>query len=281
MRIVTLVENTKLENSTLQERFGLGFYIECGKRKILFDNGPDDAFKHNAEALNINIADVDAYILSHAHYDHGGGLKEFLAINSKAKIYLLCEANGKYYSTPGNAPYKYIGLDHETITENITRFHFFFDNITLFDFVHLYKVERKGGFVPVSNSLLYKNTMGAYEHDDFQHELVLAITENNRNVIFTGCAHSGIINMIETVRLHMPNTPISAVIGGFHLLNTATKQLAERKETVISLAQTLLKRNIPKIYTGHCTGEEGFSILKEQLGDKIEKLYTGSEIRLS
>ena len=116
--------------------------------------------------------------------------------------------------------------------------------------------------------------------DDFRHELVMAITENGQNTIFTGCAHSGILNMVRTVQEKMPDTPVHAVVGGFHLLNTATKALGEAPETVRQLAEELDKTGVDKILTGHCTGTEGFELLKEVLGDKIETLSTGKIFEL-
>lgn len=275
-----MVENTKPGESALQERFGLGLYIETYDRKILFDNGPDDAFDHNAKVLGINLEDIDAFVLSHAHYDHGGGLQRFLAVNNKAKVYLLPAAENLYYSKTGDETYEYIGLDPEMLLASKNRFCCFNGKETIGEFIHLFEIQFHRGFVPASNTLLYKKNKGEYIHDDFRHELVMAVTENNRNIVFTGCAHSGILNMVETVRAQLPDIPVTVLIGGFHLMNPETCKLAEEPEVVVSLANMLVSRGIEKIYTGHCTGAEGYRLLKKTLEDRIERLYTGLEINL-
>ena len=213
MRIVTLVENTKPVHSSLQERFGLGFYIEVEGRKILFDNGPDNTFEINANQLGINLAEVDAYILSHAHYDHGAGLRDFFRINSKAQVYLLEEAAGSYFSKSKD-PCRYIGISHTLFSEHAHRFNFFNNPMTLFGNIRLMRVAEQGYFKP-SNPFLLKEENGELVSDDFKHELVMSIVENLHQVVFTGCAHTGIMNMLETVLTADPEVPISTVVGGF------------------------------------------------------------------
>jgi 7,8-dihydropterin-6-yl-methyl-4-(beta-D-ribofuranosyl)aminobenzene 5'-phosphate synthase len=280
MQIITLIENTKPEDSTLEARFGLGLYIEAAGKKILFDNGPDESFIHNATELGIDLAAVDAFVLSHAHYDHGGGLRAFFALNNHAPVYLLESAKQKYYSLGNGKVYKYIGLDTTLFEEFAGRFRFFTDETALSDAVHLFAVHDYNTFLPVSNSLLYQEQNETIIHDNFRHELVMAITENGINTIFSGCAHSGIINMVKTVQEKIPYIPTRTLIGGFHLLNTATKTLGETPETILLLARQLDECGIDKIYTGHCTGEEGFYLLQSTLGDRIEQLFTGRRIEV-
>jgi 7,8-dihydropterin-6-yl-methyl-4-(beta-D-ribofuranosyl)aminobenzene 5'-phosphate synthase len=76
MKFTTPLENTKEENATLINKHGLSLYIETEGLKILFDIGPDDSFLHNVGELGIDLAGVDILVISHAHYDHGGGLED-------------------------------------------------------------------------------------------------------------------------------------------------------------------------------------------------------------
>ena len=82
MRIVTLVENTRAEGrEDLTPEHGLSLYVERDDQRILFDTGATQAFRQNAERLDVDIAGVDAAVISHHHYHHGGGLPYFLEAN--------------------------------------------------------------------------------------------------------------------------------------------------------------------------------------------------------
>ena len=73
IKITVLVEDTKNEN--LPSAHGLSLYIETPENKILFDMGPNELFWENAEFLGIDLNTVDTAVISHGHYDHGGGQK--------------------------------------------------------------------------------------------------------------------------------------------------------------------------------------------------------------
>ena len=105
MKIVTLMENTScLETLTCEH--GLSLYLETRGYKILFDAGQSSAFAENAKKLGINLDQVDFVVLSHGHYDHGGGLGKFLECNQTAPVYVSSHAFEPHYSQNG-----YIGLD--------------------------------------------------------------------------------------------------------------------------------------------------------------------------
>lgn len=104
-----MVDNIS-ERSDIGSEHGLSFYIETANHKILFDLGASTLFSRNAQTLGIDLAHVDTVIISHGHYDHGGGLKQFMEINQKAKIYIKQEAFLDYYSIKEDG-FEYIGLD--------------------------------------------------------------------------------------------------------------------------------------------------------------------------
>ena len=90
MIITTLVDNSS-HNEDLLKEHGLSVYIEHNGTNILFDTGLTNKFSMNAAKLDINLRDVDIAIISHGHYDHLGGLIDFLSLNDKAKVYLKRE----------------------------------------------------------------------------------------------------------------------------------------------------------------------------------------------
>ena len=87
MIVKVLSENTS-SSEKLGSEHGLSLYIETETHKILFDTGASGLFAENAEKMGVDLTRIDLAVISHGHYDHGGGLKTFLGINNRAKIYL-------------------------------------------------------------------------------------------------------------------------------------------------------------------------------------------------
>lgn len=110
MLIKTLVENTSISKDFGSEH-GLSLYIETKKHKILFDVGASELFLQNAKKFDVSIADVDFLVISHGHYDHGGGLKTFFKENTKAEVFLHRLAFEKHYAIRPNDELEFIGLD--------------------------------------------------------------------------------------------------------------------------------------------------------------------------
>lgn len=274
MKIITLMENMSLNKTFLCEH-GLSMYIETKKNKILFDTGKSNNYIENANKLGINLADVDIAFLSHGHYDHGGGLKRFIEINENAKIYIHKEAFGKYYAKRDNTVMEYIGLPESLRDHN--RIIYTNEDIEIDDELKLF-MNIKGNILnPESNQSLYVKRDDKYINDDFIHEQNLIITENNRSTVFCGCAHRGIVNIIENYKSRYGNYP-DHVVGGFHLYKYCLLP-DEKSDAVVKVAEYLKKTN-SKYYTCHCTGEESFKCLKSIIGNDIEYLKAGSIIEI-
>jgi len=280
MKITTLVENYLYEekNERLKPQHGLSLYIELENKVILFDAGKDDLFYENSKILGKDIAKVDYLVLSHAHYDHVGGLEKFLGINKKAKIIVNKNVTEKVYSKRlGN--YKYIGIPINLVLENLGRFIFVEEEYKLDEKINFIINKNHIGDSLKGNSHLYKKVESEYKLDDFDHELIMVIEEEkDKLVVFTGCSHSGVLNMVKSVEDKYPEKSIIGLVGGFHLQDNVTKKLIEPVERVEDLGNKLKK--IPQIYTGHCTGKEGFKVLQKILGNQIKEFHTGKIFKL-
>ena len=258
MKIWTLMENTTCRDDLVCEH-GLSLYIEANGKRILFDAGQTAAFADNAEKMGVDLAQVDLCILSHGHYDHGGGLARFLEVNDHAPVYVSRHAFGDHY----NGEEKYIGLDWMLLNEE--RISFVGDNLTIDDTLSLHGCSNFPQPYYTDAYGMQVLRKGQYETDDFRHEMYLLIREGERRIIVSGCSHRGVMN-IKT--WFAPDV----FVGGFHLMKLDPGKDATRLKFT---AMELLKKETV-YYTGHCTGEKQFAVLKEHMGDRLQALSTGA-----
>ncbi len=278
MKITTLIENRESTNElNLTSEWGLSLYVEVNNHSILFDMGRSGAFADNAKHLSIKIDSVDVAVLSHHHFDHGGGLKRFFELNSNAKVYLADAPDGECYSKILGFLKKYIGLDRTMMDDHRERFEFVGKPTEIIPDVFIFPQIIDTHPKPLGNKQLYLKTKGGLSPDAFSHEIVMAIKENGKLVIFTGCSHNGILNMIDTVAKEFEGVPIKAVIGGFHLVASPPFNLmAGTRKEVENIAKSMLNYPVDVTYTGHCTGKKAFNILESVMGDRIKDMPTGS-----
>ena len=279
MRVIVLAENSVCKTNSLNVKAenGLSLFIEFGEKKILFDTGQSDLFIHNAGKLGIDLSQVDYLVISHGHFDHGGGLKHFLKINKKAKIFLHINASHKFYTKIfGFIPY-YVGLDQKIITKS-TRMYFIEEDTQINDNIILLEGFAEVFPQPEANKALFEKTRNRLVIDRFTHEIVMLLIENDEIVLFSGCSHSGIINIIEEVKLLSRNMKIKATFGGFHINNSINRK-NESQDYIEELSEALGETDAV-FYTGHCTGEENFLYIKSWMGKKIQTMNTGEVIEV-
>ncbi len=274
MIIKVMAENTSSAKDLGCEH-GLSLYIETPKHKILFDTGAGALFYENAVKMNINLSAVDLAVISHGHNDHGGGLKTFLGINSKATVYLHYKAFENHYALRPNGEKDYIGLD-QTLLPN-QQFVFCGDRLAIDEEIELFSGIKGTKLLPSGNATLLMINGQEFLPDDFGHEQNLIIKENGKTILIAGCAHSGIVNIVEQFHKDKGYLP-DLVIGGFHLYNQGKKE-NENPAVVKEVGEFLVNSNA-MYYTCHCTGIEPYNQLKSLMGEKIAYLSTGDQIEI-
>ena len=268
--IITFLMDNLPGNSLLCEH-GLSLYIQTEKQNILLDTGKTTAFADNAQALGLSLNNIQFAVLSHAHNDHTGGLA---ALPPGTDVYLRSQCKIPCYShhdnvfsplgitdLPSNIFLHYINTDFYKICNNV----FLIGNIQ-----HVYPLLS-------TNQNLYIQQQDTYIPDPFDHEQQLVIMDGNKRLLFCGCAHTGIQNILAAFYQHFGNYP-THIVGGLHLTQPRTKAPAEA-EQIKAVADTI-KNCGAVVYTCHCTGQAVFDQLKNHLQEKVFLAHTGSVITI-
>jgi 7,8-dihydropterin-6-yl-methyl-4-(beta-D-ribofuranosyl)aminobenzene 5'-phosphate synthase len=263
-----------VENGACSPEFGcehgLSLYLEAGGLKILMDAGQGTLFLENARKLGVPVEDADLMVLSHGHYDHGGGLGAFLEVNHEAPVYVQRSAFGPLYSQAEGQPARYIGLDpalrdHPQIRLLDGDFTVA-PNLFLFSSVPLVSPPAP------SNRTLREEVDSALVPDRLMHEQSLIVQEGEKLYLLAGCAHHGIAAILDRCREIAKKSP-DAALGGFHLSGPGTPG-ALPDEALKALAERLAAHQTV-YYTGHCTGEDATERLSRMLPGRIRRLNAG------
>ena len=251
MKITVLAENTACRDDLAAEH-GLSLFCETADAVFLFDMGQTDLFARNADVLGIDLARAEFAVLSHGHYDHGGGMAEFFRRNNRAPVYLTDRAFEGHY----NGAEKYIGLDL-SLREN-PRLIFTGDSHVIrpgFTLSTMNDMPRPDSFGSFG---LTKMSGSALVPDDFLHEQYLLVEEAGKRILLSGCSHKGILDIM---RWYHPDV----LIGGFHFSKL-------EDEGILAEAACRLNEFDTDYYTCHCTGASQAAFL----GKRMPRLHTVS-----
>ena len=265
MKIITLVENTEGNENCIAEH-GLSIYIETKKHRLMFDTGQTDAVVNNARVLGVDLSSVDIIILSHGHYDHSGGILPISGLNHTARIIMQRTAAEPHYNGE-----RYIGIDEDIL--RLPNVSLIDGDIRLDDELFLFSGITGRRCYPQGNKKLSSLVNGEKVPDGFDHEQCLVISQNGENWLLSGCAHNGILNILDRYRELFGNAP-DRVISGFHMMKKDGGYTDDEKDVIIRTAKELAMMDTV-FYTGHCTGIPAFDIMKEIMGDKLIALHCG------
>lgn len=272
MKIINLIENIQGSQDVLFEH-GLSFYIETLKHKLLADCGQTDAFLKNAQSMEIDLKKVDTVILSHGHYDHSGGILPFTEVNSQADIYMQKKAVLPYYHKTEEEE-RYIGIDPEI--SKLVQVKLVDGDRKLDEELSLFSNVTGRTLWPKGNLELKKKTESGFVQDEFDHEQYLVVTEGDKRVLFSGCAHNGILNILAHYYELYGMYP-DAVVSGFHMKK---KEYTAEDDALITETAKQLSKIPTQFYTGHCTGEYAFAMMKEIMGGQLTYVHSGDSFIL-
>jgi 7,8-dihydropterin-6-yl-methyl-4-(beta-D-ribofuranosyl)aminobenzene 5'-phosphate synthase len=272
MIVSVLSENTSCKQLPVEHGLSLHILSQQGEQ-ILFDMGQSALFIDNATRMDIDLQACDFAIISHGHCDHGGGLEHFLQINDHAEVFLHPRAFDAHYSLREEG-LKYIGLNPSMKLEKRVRFSgdlLHIDaNKTLFANV-TGKI-----LVPPGNRLLFGADKKSV--DTFPDEQNFILQEDGKTVLFAGCAHNGIVNILHRAE-EIVGKPVTHLFGGMHLVKNGLSEI-EEAHFIECLANELKRFDQCHFYTMHCTGEREFQKLKNLMGEQISYLSCGEKINI-
>ncbi len=271
MKATVLIDN--ISENYLSKEWGLSIYIEYNEKKILLDTGASEKFIKNAEELGIDISAVDYAVLSHAHYDHSDGMAAFFEQNDRADFLIRKGSQENCYGKKFIFSH-YIGVQKGLLNQYKDRIVYVDGDYEAAPGITLVPHKTEGLEKIGKKNSMYVKREGRWYPDDFSHEQSLVFDTEKGLVIFNSCSHGGADNIIQEVASTYPGKKIYAIVGGFHLYKASEAE-------VYALADRIRATGIEKIYTGHCTGEKAYKLLKEKLGEKAGQLKTGLVIDFS
>jgi len=277
MRITILCENLvgRLVGSG---EHGFSAFIETDKGNYLFDTGSGRSIVPNSLALNKDLKSIRKIFLSHGHYDHTGGLPEVLKLKGKVDVHAHLHVfldRIAVLKEEDREIKRFIGILYKKRYLESLGANFVFNT----DFTEVEKGLFLTGEVPRQTNFekpdprLFSEMDGAMTNDLFLDDQSLILDTDKGIVLILGCAHSGMINIINHVINKMGKEKFHSILGGTHLDFLTPEQLEES-------IKSLKRMEIGKIGVSHCTGMKAAFRLQQEFGDRFFYGCVGSVLEV-
>lgn len=271
--VITSLMDDYCPRRGLQGEHGLSLLIETGGKRLLFAAGQGPAFMGNARVLGMDLSSIDAVILSHGHYDHGGGLRSlYEAFGDSAPPFFTGRDFDCYRYSRGKDGLREIGIRRPVLPTGsakaiaITSLEPLAQSIFI-----LPAVDRVDG-TPYSKRFV-RRMDGTESLDEFDDELSLVFDTPSGLAVVAGCAHRGIVNILDAARMAFPERPLAAVIGGFHLVDASEEEMDITARAIAACSPGL-------VACSHCTGLKGFSALYRAMPGNTVWLACGMTVEV-
>ena len=262
-RLTVLCENSVAGAHGLIGEHGWSIHAEVNGRSLLFDTGQGQGIVNNSQILGIDLASLDALVLSHGHYDHTSGLPAVLNICGSIDVYGHEDCFlDRYWLKDGESREIGIRFKKSYLESLGAGFVFVKEFSQVFDNIYLTgEVPRVTMFEPVDPHMRVLDAQGELVQDALLDDQSMVIDTPDGLVVLLGCAHAGLINILTHVTNHLPGRPIHTVIGGTHLGFVDPQQFE-------ATMKALDRFQVQHLGAGHCTGLENAARLFQYLGTK-------------
>ncbi len=273
IKITVLCENTVGMPAGLVGEWGLAMLVEAAGKKIMFDTGEQGMVISNAAALGVDLLAVDALVMSHGHYDHAGGMRAFLRYRGRLPVYLHPDFFMPRFSSMPREHYVGVPYRREDLSSLGADFVFSREPVEIAPGVWFSgEVPRKTDFEKGDGALFYFN--GDKKVNDLVYDDVSLFCVTRQGIlIVSGCAHAGIVNIIEHARQVTGINQVYGIIGGTHLGPVST---AQQEATVEYLRELDLKF----LAVNHCTGLPMMAQMSRVFGSKFHFAPAGAAFSL-
>lgn len=273
-----IVDNTVLRGSEFWGEHGVAFWIETTAGNLLFDTGQSGAvLAHNAELMQVGIKRCDALAISHAHFDHTGGLERFFSLSrSGIPLYANPDIFRERYSLK-EGKMRAIGMHlSQAEVERQARLYLSADPMEILPGVWTTGEIRERLAFEGRSAQHHIQIGETWQPDPYQDDLSLVLKTSQGLVVVCGCCHAGLLNTLAHIRRFF-SQPIRAVVGGTHLEAAGSEALNQ----VIAELRGHNGECVPNLYLNHCTGERALIALAQAFGEKVNPCPAGMVLRFN
>jgi 7,8-dihydropterin-6-yl-methyl-4-(beta-D-ribofuranosyl)aminobenzene 5'-phosphate synthase len=215
---ISVVFDNLASDTRLQTEWGFAAVIEGPARTLLFDTGSDGRLLlSNMERMGIDPREIDGVFLSHNHSDHTGGLDQLLRRHPDVRVYMPASFPSSVQQAAENAGARLTLVSGPT---------------TLFE----------GAY-----------STGLLGSDPAEQSLILDTHEGL--MIMTGCAHPGIVSIVEAAMMQH-GKPVRLVVGGFHLHRRSEARIGATIDRLKALG-------VAQVAPSHCTGARAIAMFRD------------------
>lgn len=265
IRLTILCENSVARPFGLLGEHGFACFLETLEGNYLFDTGQGETLVPNARRLGKDPGTIRALLISHGHYDHTGALPQVLDCCSGLDVHGHPEMFvNRYWELEGKRRYLGIPYRREYLESLGARFRLSRELTGIGPGVWLTgEIPRRHPLEKGDPSQTAVAASGELLRPDPVHDDLSLVVETSRGlVLLLGCAHAGLINIMEYVRERFEGWPIHAVVGGTHLGFAGEEQF---EETLAALDRFQVER----VGVSHCTGLARGARLAARLGERF------------